>query len=91
MRLGPRPVIGGDDEQRGVDLARTDEHVPDQPVVAGHVDEVELGPSGSVEVGIADVDRHPPPALLGQPVRVDPGQGPEQASSSRGRCGRPSR
>ena len=45
--LGPRPVVGGDDQQRGVDLARPDEHVADQPVVPRDVDEVELGAVGS--------------------------------------------
>ena len=77
-RLGARPVVGGDDQQRRVDLARADEHVADQPVVAGHVDEVELGAVGQREVGVADVDRHPAAALLGQAVGVDPGQRPEQ-------------
>jgi hypothetical protein len=43
-RLRPRTVISGDNEHRGVDLACPDEHVADEPVVAGHVDEVELGP-----------------------------------------------
>ena len=42
-RLGARPVVGGHDEQRGIDLAGADEHVADEPVVAGDVDEVELG------------------------------------------------
>ena len=40
-RLRVGPVVGGDDEQRGVDLARADEHVADQPVVPRHVDEVD--------------------------------------------------
>ena len=42
--LRPRPVVGGDDEHRGVDLAGADQHVADQPVVARDVDEVELDP-----------------------------------------------
>ena len=77
-RLSPRPVVGRHDEHRRVDLARPDEHVADQPIVAGHVDEVDLGPVVEREMGVPDVDRHPPPPLLGQPVRVDPGQRPEQ-------------
>ena len=78
-RLRPRPVVGGHDEQRGVDLAGSDEHVADEPVVTGHVDEVELGSVVEGQVGIADVDRHPAPALLGQAVGVDPGQRPQEA------------
>ena len=45
-RLGARPVVGGHDEHRRVDLAGADEHVADQPVVPGDVDEVELGAVG---------------------------------------------
>ena len=47
-RLGARPVVGRDDEHRRIDLAGADEHVADQPVVPGHVDEVDARmPSGS--------------------------------------------
>ena len=57
-RLGVRPVVGGDDEQRGVDLAGADEHVADEPVVPRHVDEVDDRPVRQREVRVADVDRH---------------------------------
>ncbi len=77
-RLGARPVVGGHDEQRRIDLAGADEHVADEPVVAGHVDEVELAAVVERQVGVADVDRHPASPLLGQPVGVDAGQRPEQ-------------
>ena len=73
-RLRVRPVVRGDDEQRRVDLARPDEHVADQPVVARHVDEVDHPPVVERQVRIPDVDRHPAPPLLGQPVRVDAGE-----------------
>jgi hypothetical protein len=46
--------------------------------VPGDVDEVEAGPVVEVEVGVADVDRHAPGALLGQAVRVDAGDRPQQ-------------
>ena len=78
-RLRPGPVVGGHDEQGGVDLAGSDEHVADEPVVTGHVDEVELGPVVEGQVGVADVDRHPAPALLGEAVRVDPGERSQEA------------
>ena len=44
----------------------------------GDVDEVEHVAVGQREVGVADVDRHPAPPLLGEAVGVDPGQRPEQ-------------
>ena len=78
MRLGARAVVGGHDQHRRIDLARPDEHVADQPVVARDVDEVELVAVGQRQVRVADVDRHPAPPLLGQPVGVDPGQRPQQ-------------
>ena len=40
-RLRARAVVGGHDEERGVDLAGPDEHVADEAVVTRHVDEVE--------------------------------------------------
>ena len=77
-RLRPRTVVGGDDQQRGIDLAGPDEHVADQLVVPRHIDEVELGPVVEREVRIADVDGHPAALLLGQPVGVDAGQRAQQ-------------
>ncbi len=77
-RLRPRPVVGCHDEERGVDLAGPDEHVADQPVVSRDVDEVDLAPVRQPQMGIPDVDRHPPPSFLGQPIGVDPGQGAEE-------------
>ena len=72
-RLRPRTVIDGDDEQAGVDLSDADEHVADEPIVAGHVDEVERVPRRR-DVGVPDVDRQAAPLLLGQAVGVDAGQ-----------------
>ncbi len=78
MRLGPRPVVGRHDEEGGVDLARPDEHVSDELVVPRNIDEVELRAVGQIEMGVADVDRHPPPPFLRQSVGVDSGQRPKQ-------------
>ena len=73
-RLRSRPVVGGDDEHRGVDLAGPDEHVANEPIVAGHVDEVELGSVREPQVRVADIDRHAASALLGQAIGIDAGQ-----------------
>ena len=78
QRLRARPVVGGHDQQRRVDLTRTHEHVADELVVPRHVDEVELRSVRQVEVGVADVDRHAPAPLLGQPVGIDAGQRAQQ-------------
>ena len=40
-RLRHRAIVGGDDQQREVDAGGAGEHVVDQLLVAGHVDEAE--------------------------------------------------
>src|SRR3954451_2479107 len=77
--LRARPVVRGNDKQRRVDLASADAHVANEPVVAGHVDEVELGPVSEPQVRIADVDRHPARPLFGQPIGVDARERAKQA------------
>ena len=78
MGLGAEAVIGGHDEQGRIDLAGTHEHVADEPVVAGDVDEVQLGAIGQREVRVPDVDRHPAAALLRKAVGVDAGERAEE-------------
>jgi hypothetical protein len=78
-RLRPRAVIRGHHEHRRIDLARPDEHVADQPVVARNVDEVELDPVVEGQVRVADVDRHAPGTFLGQTIGIDAGQRSQEA------------
>ena len=90
-RLGARAVVGGDDEQRGIDLAGADEHVADELVVPWDVDEVEL--AAVVERRGARTRRRSscraaaPRAAGRHRCRSAPGA----ASSCRGRCARPCR
>ena len=76
--LGPRAVVGGHHEEHGVDLACPDEHVANQPIVAGDVHEIEHVAIREGQVRIPDLDRHPAATLLGQPIGVDPRERPEQ-------------
>ena len=71
-------IVGGDHEERGVDLADAHEHVADEPVVPGDVDVVDLRASIRRSVGVADVDGQAAATLLGQAVGVDAGQRPQQ-------------
>ena len=48
-RLGSRAVVAATTRSAGVDLADAHEHVADEAVVPGHVDEVDLAPSSSGE------------------------------------------
>ena len=77
-RLRPPALAGVDHEQGAVDPAHPGEHVVDEPLVAGDVDEADLAAGRQGGPGEAEVDRQAPRLLLGQPVRVGPGQGLDQ-------------
>ena len=74
MRLRPGPLRGVDHEQEEVDPGRTGDHIPDEPFVAGHVDQREPASVRQLERGVAEVDRDPAGLFLGQAVRVLAGQ-----------------
>ena len=75
-RLRHHAFVGGDDEQREVDAADAGEHVLDEALVAGHVDDADLlRRSGSVQPGEAEVDGHAAVFLFLQAVGVDAGEG----------------
>ena len=78
VRLRAESIVRSHDEQCSIDLAGTDEHVADQLVVPRHVDEVDRRAVVEIEMGIPDIDRHAAPTLLGEAVRIDPGERAEQ-------------
>ena len=67
-------LVGGDDQQREVDAARAGQHVLDEALVAGHVDDLDHEPARLLEEGEAEVDGDAARLLLGQPVGVGAGQ-----------------
>ena len=73
-RLRHDRVVGGDDEHGQVDAGGAGEHVLDEALVAGHVDDAEAEVA-QVEGGEADVDGDAAGLLLGQAVAVDAGEG----------------
>src|SRR5581483_562443 len=80
MLLGLRhhPVVRGDREEDEVHPVRAGEHVPDEPLVPGHVDDPGALAVGSVEEGEAEIDRDAALLLLLQTVRVLPGERTDQ-------------
>src|SRR5699024_8001702 len=52
--------------------------VAEEPLMAGHVDEGHGTARGQGGPGEAEVDGQPSPRLLRPPVRLDPGEGPDQ-------------
>ena len=80
-RLHGQPLVGGDDEQGGVDVARARGHGLDELLVARDVDEDDLlRVGGVVEEDEAQLDGHAAGLFLGQGVRVGPGQGPDEGA-----------
>jgi hypothetical protein len=66
------------DEEAGIDGADAGEHVLEEPDVTGDVDEPELSPAGERRPCEPQVDRQPARLLLGQAVRVDARQCPDE-------------
>ena len=75
--LGHHRVVGRDDQHRQVEPRRAGQHVADEPLVAGDVDQGQAV-GAQVERGEAQVDRDPALLLGRQTVGVDAGQGADQ-------------
>ena len=67
-------VVGGDDQHREIDAAHAGEHVADEALVTGHVDEADQLRRRRAAVGEAEVDRNAARLFLRQAVGVDAGQ-----------------
>ena len=80
MLLGLRhdAVVRGHGEQRQIDPLRAGQHVADEPLVAGHVDDAGPFAARQVQVSEAQVDGDAAFFLFFEPVGVLPGQGLEQ-------------
>src|SRR5690606_5035488 len=72
--LGHDALVGGDDEEHDVDAGGPREHVADERLVAGDVDDGELLSVRPAEVGEAEVDGDAAALLLRQAVGVDAGE-----------------
>ncbi len=70
--------VCGHDQQHHVDPVRARKHVADESRMARNVDDADLAPAREAHVGEAEIDRHAALFFLGQPVRVDAGQGGHQ-------------
>ncbi len=68
--LGHDPFVGGHHQEHDVDPGRAGEHVADEALVSGHVDDAELHALTGREFGEPEVDRDPSLLLLPKPIRV---------------------
>ncbi len=76
-RLRHDRIVGGHDEDGQVDAGGAGEHVLDETLVAGHVDDAEAE-RRQIEDGEADVDGDAARLLFRQTIAVDAGQGLDQ-------------
>src|SRR5207245_10372149 len=74
LRLGHHPVVGSHGEEHEVHAMCAGEHVADEPLVPGHVDDARAHAFRPVEVGEAEIDRDAALLLLLQTVGVLPGE-----------------
>ena len=71
-------VVRGDDQQHEVDAGRAGQHVVDEALVPGHVDEADGHAFAGRQIGEAEIDRDAARLLLLQAVGIDAGQRPHQ-------------
>ena len=67
-------VVGGDHQQHEIDAGGAGQHVVDEFLVAGHVDEAEHGAVRRRQIGEAEIDGNAARFLLLEPVGIDAGQ-----------------
>jgi hypothetical protein len=77
-RLRLDGFVGSDHEQHQVDAAHARQHVLDEALVAGDVDEAEPHIGRKLQVGESQVDGDAAALLFLQPVGVDTGEGFDQ-------------
>ena len=75
--------ISGDDKQDEIDAAYSGEHVPDEALVAGDIDEAEAKSVATIscrklQVREANVDGDAAPLFFFESVSVDPSQGADE-------------
>ncbi len=73
LRLRHPAVVGRHDEEGEIDCAQAGDHVADEILVPGHIDQAERH-AGQLEMGETKIDRDPARFFLGQPIGIDAGQ-----------------
>ena len=71
-------LVGGDHEQHQSNRTHAGQHVPDEALVPGHVDEPDLPARWQGGPGEPEVDGEPAPFLLRQPVGIHAGEPKDQ-------------
>ena len=78
LGLGHPALVGGYDEQGDVDRLDPGQHVLEEPLMTGHIDERDLADWLDRGPGEPEIDGQPAFLLLGPAIGVTPGQGLDQ-------------
>ena len=73
-RLGHDALVERHDEQHGIDRTDPGQHVADEVLVTRDVHDAEVPSIRQTQPGETEVDRHPPLALLAEPIGIDAGE-----------------
>ena len=77
--LGHDPLVRRHHQQGQVDAARPRQHIADEFLMARHVDDPRLAPIRQVQICKPQLNGNASALFLLQPVRIDAGQGVDQA------------
>ena len=83
--LGHGAFVGGDDEEGEVDATGASEHVLDEALVTGDIDDTYVASRGEGEPGETEVDGQAALLLLAEAVGIDVGEGTDEGALAVGR------
>ena len=82
MEVEAEAGIDGDHEEHDVHPGSPGDHRADERLVAGHVDDAEMGSVFGREFGEAELDGDPARLLFLEPIGISSGQGTDQRGLS---------
>src|SRR5205814_3715028 len=74
LRLRHDAFVGGDDEQGDVDPGRAGEHILDECLMAGNVDDARLDSAGQWERSKTEINGDAAALLFFPPIGINPGE-----------------
>ena len=78
FRLRHWTVVGSDHQDRGVDSAGACQHVADESLVTGNIDEMYVISGRRGELGKSQIDRHLAELFFSKSIGIGAGQNPDE-------------
>jgi hypothetical protein len=72
--LRHRTFVGSDHEKSGIETADPSEHILDEALVPGNIDDTQSAATRERHPGETEIDRHLPFLFLAEPVGIDPSE-----------------